>query len=279
METKIRLNKFLAERLGISRREADELISAGKVTINGRKALLGDKMQVTSTGDTFVGGPPRKLERGITKVAGPVERPEIQCDGKLVPFDVNYTYLAFNKPVGYVCSRRAQGKAPTIYDLLPKKYHNLKTVGRLDKDSSGLILLTNDGDFAFQMTHPKFHKEKVYEVELDKPLEPLHQQMISDYGVMLDDGPSKFTVITSLVTSTGGRAGGTPMERSDMGETARTGPVERKRFTVILTEGRNRQIRRTFAALGYTVTKLHRTKFGKYELSGLASGKCVIIEP
>ena len=155
-----------------------------------------------------------------------------------------------NKPVGYVCSRRAQGGTPTLYELLPKEYHKLKTVGRLDKDSSGLIILTNDGDFAYQMTHPKFHKEKTYEVTLNHLLEPLHQQMISDYGVMLDDGPSKFTIIKN-----------------------------QKSYTVILSEGRNRQIRRTFAALSYRVTSLHRTQFGKYQLSGLEPGKYVIMKP
>ena len=168
---------------------------------------------------------------------------------KIVPFSTEFLYLAFHKPVGYVCSRRAQGAAPTLYELLPPKYRKLKTVGRLDKDSSGLILLTNDGDFAYQMTHPKFRKTKIYEVELDKPLQPLHQQMISDYGVMLDDGPSKFTVI-----------------RDD------------KQYIVTLAEGRNRQIRRTFAALGYKVTRLHRIKFGKYELGNLALGSWESIE-
>lgn len=219
----IRLNKFLAERLGISRREADEAIVAGKVTINGDTARLGARLDKNS---------------------------KICYNKDIVPFDTEYLYLAFNKPVGYVCSRRAQGSAPTLYELLPPAYQKLKTVGRLDKDSSGLILLTNDGDFAFQMTHPKFRKEKIYEAELDHPLAPLHQQMISDYGVMLDDGPSKFTVI-----------------RND------------DHYSVILSEGRNRQIRRTFAALGYKVVKLHRTQFGKYRLSGLKPGKYVIIKP
>ena len=247
MNQQLRLNKFLAERLGVSRREADGLIAAGKVTVDGEKAVIGNKIDSKS---------------------------KICYNNKIVPFDTKFIYLAFNKPVGYVCSRHAQGPAPTIYEILPKKYHKLKTVGRLDKDSSGLILLTNDGDFAYQMTHPKFRKEKIYEVELDKPLEPLHQQMISDFGVMLDDGPSKFKVITS----TGGRAWGPPTERSDVGKNARTGPVERTCFTVILTEGRNRQIRRTFAALGYKVVKLHRTQFGKYELGNLAFGKYDIIK-
>lgn len=220
----VRLNKFLAERIGVSRREADELIAAGKVFIDDKPAILGARID---------------------------KNDKVCYNGNIIPFETGYSYIAMNKPIGYVCSRRAQGPAPTIYDILPKEYRHLKTVGRLDKDSSGLILLTNDGDFAYQMTHPKFRKTKVYEVALDRPLEPLHQQMISDYGVMLDDGPSKFMVIKTAETS----------------------------YLVTLSEGRNRQIRRTFAALGYKVVKLHRIAFGKYELSGLEPGKCVIIKP
>ena len=223
-----RLNKHLAERIGVSRREADELIAAGKVKINDAPASLGARLD---------------------------KNDKVWYNGKIIPFETDYLYIAMNKPIGYVCSRRAQGNTPTIYNILPKEYQKLKTVGRLDKDSSGLILLTNDGDFAFQHTHPKFRKEKVYEVELDKTLEPLHQQMISDYGVMLDDGPSRFLIIR--------------------------GPKENDSGTYIvkLSEGRNRQIRRTFAALGYTVTKLHRTNFGKYGLAGLKPGECAIIKP
>ena len=220
---KIRLNKFWAERLGVSRREADEIISRGEVTINGEKAILGARIDFSD---------------------------KVCYNKKIVPFDTEFLYLAFHKPVGYVCSRRAQGQTPTLYELLPKKYHHLKTVGRLDKDSSGLILLTNDGDFAFKMTHPKFRKTKVYEVELDRSLEPLHQQMITDYGVALDDGVSQFKILT----------------------------LNKDTYTVILTEGRNRQIRRTFAALGYRVTKLHRTSFGPYELDGLKPGEYAIIK-
>ena len=222
MKPQIRLNKFLAERLGLSRREADTLIAAGKITINGKKAIIGNKIDSKS---------------------------KVCYNNKIVPFNTEYEYIAFNKPVGYICSRHAQGSTPTIYEILPKKYHKLKTVGRLDKDSSGLILLTNDGNFAYQMTHPKFRKEKVYEIELNKPLQPLHQQMISDFGVLLDDGPSKFTIIR-----------------------------DNNKYIATLTEGRNRQIRRTFAALGYKVTKLHRTRFGKYELGNLAFGKYDIIK-
>ena len=219
----IRLNKFLAERLGVSRREADNLIASGKVLVNDSPAVLGARLD---------------------------KNDKVCYNDKIIPFEVNFSYVAFNKPVGYVCSRRAQGNAPTLYELLPENLQDLKTVGRLDKDSSGLILLTNDGDFAFQMTHPKFYKEKIYEVKLDRDLEPLHQQMISDYGIQLEDGVSKLGL-------------------------ARLSDNNRREWQVVMSEGRNRQIRRTFVALGYQVVALHRIQFGKYQLAGLEPGKWV----
>lgn len=215
-----RLNKYLALQLGISRREADTLIEKGKVRINDEVAILGARAETTD---------------------------RVTINGKEVSTDTQHVTLAFHKPAGYVSSRKQQGDTPTIYSLLPKAYHHLKPVGRLDKESSGLLLLTNDGDFAHQMTHPKFYKVKVYEVRLDHALEPLHQQMINDHGIQLEDGPSQLT-----------------LERQD---------DSRKRWTVTMHEGRNRQIRRTFAALGYEVTKLHRTNFGSYNLGSLESGK------
>ena len=215
-----RLNKYIATNFGVSRREADLLIQQGKVMINGTKAEIGQRVE---DGD------------------------KVTISGKNVT-EQKLIYLALNKPVGYVCSRKRQGDTPTIFELLPEKYQSLKNVGRLDRDSSGLILLTNDGDFAFQMTHPKFVKTKVYEVEIDRELEPLHQQMISDFGVDLPDG------------------------RSQLG-LARLSDNNRRQWQVTMSEGRNRQIRRTFDALGYKVVALHRIKFGVYELSGLPEGE------
>ena len=217
MPETIRINKFLAHSMGLSRREADSAVQAGRVTINGQKAILG---AAVSSSD------------------------HISFDGRPISAQSDYTYLTFNKPVGYLCSRRSQGGVPTIFEILPQKYRSLKPVGRLDKNSSGLILLTDDGDFAHRMTHPSFHKTKTYQVRLDQPLQPLHQQMISDYGVTLEDGISKFLV-----------------EKTEQG------------YIVTMQEGRNRQIRRTFAALGYTVTKLHRTTFGPYSLNGMKKGE------
>lgn len=212
-----RLNKHLALVLGISRREADALIEQGKVKINDTIASLGYRL----------------LPRDVVYV-----------NGKKVQATEDYLYIALNKPVGYVCSRKQQGDTPTIYSLLPASLHALKPVGRLDKDSSGILILTNDGDFAHTMTHPKFHKTKTYLITLNKDLEPLHQQMISDIGVELEDGTSQLLL-----------------------EKAKDNT--RKEWKVSMHEGRNRQIRRTFAALGYSVEKLHRTQFGAYDLATL----------
>ena len=222
----LRLNKFLAERIGVSRREADDLIASGKVFVDDKKAILGTRIT-----------PESKVRLGDEEVG----------------FENRYVYVMMNKPAGFVCSRKRQGETPTIYELLPEKYQKLKTVGRLDKDSSGLILFTNDGDFAYRMTHPKFSKTKVYHVELNRELEPLHQQMIADFGVMLPDGVSKLGL-------------------TRLRETDRFG------FEVVMSEGRNRQIRRTFAALGYEVKKLHRISFGKYNLGELKTGTITEVE-
>lgn len=209
-----RLNKFLALQLGISRRQADELIEKGRISINGKTAQLGERFKV---GDEIKLG-----EKIISKT-----REEKK-------------YVIFNKPRGYVCSRKKQGENETIYAILPKEFSVLKPVGRLDKDSSGILLLTNDGDFAFQMTHPKFRKVKEYLISLDTPLQPIHQQMIADFGINLPDGKSQLG-----------------LERLD---------DSRKNWKVIMSEGRNRQIRRTFSAIGYEVEELHRTVFGSYIL-------------
>ncbi len=226
-EPSIRLNKHLALQLGVSRREADELIADGRVAVDGTVAAIGGRISDTS---------------------------QVTVDDKVVTGNAQRRYVAFHKPVGYVCSRKAQDDNPTIYELLPADMRALKPVGRLDKDSSGLLLLSNDGDFALQMTHPRFAKRKRYEVTLDRALEPLHHQMIADHGIELPDGTSRLQL---------------ERRREDSGS----------EWIVTMHEGRNRQIRRTFAALGYTVTALHRVEFGPYQLAGLAAGEYRAVQP
>ena len=214
----MRINRFVAQATGLSRRAADKLIENGEIFVNGQSASSGQDV----TGTDVVKHRNQILHAQKTQT------------------------IMLNKPAGFVTSRDGQG-SKTIYDLLPQELHHLKPIGRLDKDSSGLLLLTNDGQLAQELTHPSHQKVKIYEVKLDKDLQPLHRQMISDYGVQLDDGPSKFE-----------------LERLQDGD--------EKSWRVTMKEGRNRQIRRTFQSLGHQVTKLHRTHFGTYQLSGLKIG-------
>jgi len=234
MQESIRLNKLLAEQLGVSRREADEYIEKGRVYVNGAPAELGARI-VRGADTLMIDGQPVETEQ------------------------ITYSYLLFHKPMHYVCSRRQQGDNPTIYELLPKEFHALKPVGRLDKDSSGLLLLTNDGDFAHSMTHPSFQKHKVYFVTLNTPLAPLHQQMINDHGIQLEDGNSRLSV-------------------SSLTDTPEAREYPENTYKIEMSEGRNRQIRRTFAALGYAVEKLHRTEFGNFSVGKLSSGSWQTID-
>ncbi len=215
----MRLNKYIAQSTTLSRRAADDAIYRNRVLVNGLAPTPGQQIDDTDS---------------------------VTLDGNVVtPSDTAMTIM-LNKPVGYVCSREGQGNR-TIYELLPESMFALKPVGRLDKDSSGLLLLTTDGDLAQELTHPKYQKTKQYQLRLDKPLAPLHRQMISDHGIQLEDGLSQLQ-----------------LERLQDGDDTE--------WTVAMHEGRNRQIRRTFESLGYGVTRLHRTQFGDYTLGSLQGG-------
>lgn len=224
----IRLNTYIARHQGLSRRAADALIAAGLVALNDQTAALGAR--ITPDKDRL------RIRGHLIETQPPA-----------------FLYLMLNKPVGYVCSRRQQGSSPTIYSLLPKDLQHLKPVGRLDRDSSGLLLLTNDGDFAHRMTHPRFEKIKQYQISLDKPLQPLHRQMISDHGLALADGLSRL-------------------------ELTRQTEDDDRQWIVTMHEGRNRQIRRTFGALGYKVTTLHRSQIGTYQLGDILPGRYLLIQ-
>jgi 23S rRNA pseudouridine2605 synthase len=221
----MRINKFVAQASGLSRRAADTAIAARRVRINGLAPQVGQDVQPNDS---------------------------VTLDGRALKPAATTTTILLNKPVGYVCSRRGQGSR-TVYELLPPEFYNLKPVGRLDKDSSGLLLLTDDGELANRLTHPRYSKQKVYEVELDKTLAPDHREQITRTGVVLEDGPSRF-------------------------ELDRLDEDNGLRWLVIMQEGRNRQIRRTFAALGYTVIGLHRVKFGDYSLDGVREGNYGVVD-
>jgi 23S rRNA pseudouridine2605 synthase len=211
----MRLNKYVAQASKLSRRGADDAITFGEVLVNGEKPNLGHNV----------------VEGDIVELKGEVIRPIEEI-----------TTILLNKPAGLICSKDGQGSR-TIYSILPSSMQHLNPVGRLDKDSTGLLLLTNDGGLVNKLAHPSNEKLKVYEIELNKALRP-HDQRQIEQGLMLADGKSALK-----------------LKGRD------------KNWQVTMHEGRNRQIRRTFAAVYYRVTKLHRTKLGKYELGNIDPGK------
>lgn len=228
MDQPTRLNKFIAQASGLSRRAADTAIREGRVAIGPHKT---------------------PADLGITVTSQDI----IWLDGKQLYAPTHHQTIMFNKPKGYTVSRNGQGSR-TIYDILPEEFHNLKPVGRLDKDSSGLLILTDDGQLAQELTHPAFHKQKQYQITLNMPLQPLHRQMISDYGITLQDGVSRLQL-------------------------QRIKDDDDRSWLVIMHEGRNRQIRRTFESLGYRVTRLHRIIFGPYQLGNLPVGTIKVLPP
>lgn len=219
----MRLNKWIASHSLYSRRKADELISAGRVIVDGKTAVLGTTAEDSS----------------IVMIDEKRIGTQMNNDKKIV--------LLLNKPVGYVCSRNGQG-APTVYGLLPLKYHHLDIAGRLDKDSSGLVVLTNNGELMQQLTHPSYKKDKVYIAALDHALQPVDQQTI-EAGVQLVDGLSALKLELKS--------------------------ADKKQWQITIHEGRNRQIRRTFALLGYGVMDLKRLSIDTYSISNLPVGKFI----
>ena len=213
----MRLNRFIAQHSTYSRRKADELIAAGRVLVNRQLAHMGSIVE----------------EKDIVLVDGV----------KLDSTTPETVVILLHKPVGFVCSSDGQG-SPTLYELLPKEYANLKIAGRLDKDSSGLIVITNDGKLLQELTHPSNDKEKVYIATLAKPLA---DGAIAQFAKGVDIGDERVSKMSVLPAQS---------------------PLS---YEVAIHEGRNRQIRRSFEALGYKVEALHRIKLGQYSIGTLAS--------
>jgi len=214
----VRLNRFLAAAGVGSRRHCDELIAAGRVTINGQPCTDFS--------------------------AQPGERDSVKLDSKIVRVEPPLT-IALHKPAGFVSTRKDPRARDTIFDLLPKKFPRLFNVGRLDAQSEGLILLTNDGTLAQRLTHPRYKIDKEYEVLLDRPWDPtLTTKLLR--GIFLDGQRARI---------------------------ARLHSITRTRLRVVLQQGINRQIRRMFDAVGYKVKRLVRTRIGYLRLGNLPRGR------
>lgn len=228
MNKHTRLNKYIASSGICSRRKADELIESGVVSINGKKVTelgfsVGEKDKV------FVGKElirPKKLE-----------------------------YYRFYKPAGYITTADDESGRKIIYDLLPPEMHKLKPVGRLDKDSSGLIILTNDGELINELTHPSIKVPKVYIVSVEAPVHLHHLEKMAR-GIEIEPGKIAYADVM-IKESTNKR---TIME-------------------ITLYQGLNRQIRKMFEALGFEVSSLKRIQHAIVTLEGLKKGQFKPIKP
>ncbi len=212
----MRLNAYLARSGVASRRGADALIKAGRVTINGKRGELNSKISETD---------------------------DVRVDHKQFSSQ-KLRYLVMNKPVGYITTLKDEQNRPTIVDLLsiPER---VVPVGRLDFNTTGVLLLTNDGPLAHKLMHPSFEIPKVYEAEVAGTITPKILNMLSS-GIELEDG--------------------------------KTAPAEARQLSdnkVVLTihEGRNRQVRRMLTAVELKVKRLHRSKYGSLSLGNLRPGQ------
>jgi len=212
----VRLNKYISETGVCSRREADKWIEAGRVTCNGQVAALGTRV---------------------------VDGDEVRIDGEPIGAKKRQIYIALNKPIGVTCTTEAHIE-DNIIDLVgyPER---IFPIGRLDKDSEGLILLTNDGDIVNEILRAENNHEKEYIVTVDRPITDLSLKMM---------------------------AGGVKI-MGELTKPCRVSRIDRESFRMILTQGLNRQIRRMCSALGYKAQRLQRVRIMNIHLGSLSSGQ------
>lgn len=226
----MRISRALALAGINSRRKCEALVSAGQITVNG------------------------EVVKDLGRQVDP-ENDEIRFRGKPIAFE-NYVYYVLNKPEGYVTTAADPHAEKTVFDLLPARLvprtqkpmpsrTRVFPVGRLDKNSTGLILMTNDGELANRLVHPRYEVGKWYEVRLDRALDPRDRTRLLK-GVTLEDGIAK---------------------------AERIRPLSKRNLQLLIREGKNREIRRIFAAMEYEVLKLCRVAFGPILLGNLPPGQ------
>ncbi|MGF1483096.1 MAG: pseudouridine synthase [Opitutales bacterium] len=224
----VRVHKYMADRGLCSRREAERWIEEGRVLINGKPARIGQKLD--PAGD------------------------HVQVDGRSLggKRTTRPLTLVMNKPKGFLCSNADPFHARTIFDLLPPNYRRerLFCAGRLDKDSEGLVVLTNNGDLANRLTHPSSGVIKRYRVQVHKPFDRAHIPRLLQ-GIQYE---GEVYQAIKVVPQT-------------------KGPDLERRIEIHLDHGKKREIRQMLLALGYHVKKLHRFQIGNYVLKGLAPGQ------
>lgn len=224
----MRINKYIAQSGFCSRRKADEYVLEGKVKVNGEVV-------------TMLGFEIRKKDK-------------VTLDGKAIRAD-KLEYFKFYKPAGYITTKSDEKNRKTIFDILPKEYQHLNPVGRLDKDSTGLIILTNDGNLAYELTHPSIKVAKTYLVKVDSKLTKEELEKLSS-GIEIEKGKIAYCDWIIL--------------EEDKKSTL---------FEITLYQGLNRQIRKMFEYLGHNVLNLKRIRHANIDLTGLKKGQIKQIKP
>lgn len=224
----MRINKYLSECGVASRRASDDLIREGRVFINGKAAALGDDVG---------------------------EKDEVTLDGTPVTRSVSHRYFVMNKPKGYVCTVEDDRGRKTVMQLLPPDAGRVYPVGRLDYDSEGLLLLTDDGELTFRLTHPKNEIPKTYLVRIEGSIGEQQLNKLRS-GVVLDGKLTKRCKIKVVETD-----------------------KEYTKLHITITEGRNRQVRRMFETVGKEVVFLKRIRIGELSLGSLDRGKVRKLTP
>ena len=229
----IRLQKFIAEQGICSRRKAEALIEEGKVTLNGETAVLGNRVDPSSD---------------MVRLNG---RPLVDKKQKKV-------VLVLNKPRGYACTNEDPHADLIVMDLLPKSFagKRLFCAGRLDKDSEGLLIMTNDGALANRVTHPSSEIRKTYSLKLSRPLESKHLPLL-EKGKELE---GEFLRIDKVLRR-------------------KSNQDHNKKVEVVMGHGKKREIRRIFSAFGYKVERLRRTRIGRFSPRKLALGQVKELTP
>lgn len=228
----MRINKYIAQSGFCSRRKADELIESGRVMVNGKViTMLGFEIRT---------------------------KDKVYIDDKLIRSD-KLEYFKFYKPAGYITSKDDEKGRKTIYDILPKEYHHLNPVGRLDKDSTGLLIMTNDGNLQYELTHPSIKVAKTYIVKVEGILKDNELQKLSDGIEIENDKKEKKIAYCDW----------------EIIEQNKTDTL----FEIILYQGLNRQIRKMFEFLGHNVINLKRIRHANIELTGLKKGRIKQIKP
>ncbi|MEJ2540127.1 MAG: pseudouridine synthase [Gemmatimonadota bacterium] len=218
----MRLQKFLSRAGASSRREGERLIQAGRVRVNGRVVTeLGTRVEP--------------------------DRDQVELDGESLSLP-GFQWILLHKPAGVLTTADDPGGGAIVYDLLPERFHGLRYVGRLDRETEGLLLLTNEGDVLHRLTHPSYQVEREYRAWVEGPVSAATLRRLVD-GVELEDGPARAVRAWSPSAS---------------------GPDE---ICLVLTEGRNREVRRMLEAVGHPVRRLVRQRFGPVALGTLAAGR------